>query len=85
MGEELEVGIDISDTFTVANAVCDWLSRGTRRPSAKTINDYKSLAELNLIPLIGAHKLKELTADNVDVWLEDRRDHLATWTGQAIY
>lgn len=53
--------------------------------SAKTINDYKSLAESNLIPFIGAHKLKELTADNVDDWLEDRRDHLTTRTMQAIH
>jgi hypothetical protein len=30
------------------------------------INDYLSLAESNLIPFIGARKLKELTADNVE-------------------
>ena len=60
---ELEAGIDTSDSFTVENAVRDWLARGTRGLSAKTINDYKSLAESNLIPFIGACKLKELTAD----------------------
>jgi hypothetical protein len=49
-----------------------------KAPSAKTINGYKSLAESNLIPFIGAYKLKELTADNVDDWLEDPRDHLTT-------
>jgi integrase len=82
---ELEAGIDTSDTYTVENAVRDWLARGTKGLSDKTINDYKSLAESNLIPFIGACKLKELTADNVDDWLEGRRDHLTTRTLQAIH
>jgi integrase len=82
---ELEAGIDTSDSFTVENAVRDWLARGTKGLSAKTINDYKSLAESNLIPFIGAYKLKELTADNVDDWLEVRSDHLTTRTMQAIH
>lgn len=43
--DELEVGIDTSETYTVENAVRDWLARGTKGLSAKTINDYKSLAE----------------------------------------
>ena len=54
--------------------------RSPRVCPRKTINDYKSLAESNLIPLIGACKLKELTADDVDDWLEGRRDHLTTRT-----
>jgi integrase len=82
---ELEAGIETSDSYTVAEAVRDWLARGTKGLSAKTINDYKSLAESNLIPFIGGYKLKELTADNVDDWLEDRRDHLTTRTLQAIH
>jgi len=82
---ELEAGIETSDTYTVENAVRDWLARGTKGLSDKTINDYKSLADSNLIPFIGAYKLKELTADNVDDWLEDRRDHLTTRTLQAIH
>ena len=53
--------------------------------SAKTINDYTSLAESNLIPFIGARKLKELTADNVEDWLEGRAPHLTTRTLQAIH
>ena len=82
---ELDAGIDTSDDYTVETAVRDWLARGTKGLSAKTINDYKSLAESNLIPLIGAHKLKKLTADNVDDWLEDRADHLTTRSMQAIH
>lgn len=82
---ELEAGIETSDDHTVENAVRDWLARGTKGLSGKTVNDYKSLAESNLIPFIGSRKLKELTADHVDDWLEDRRDHLTTRTLQAIH
>ena len=82
---DLEAGIDTSDSYTVESAVRDWLAKGTKGLSAKTIYDYKSLAESNLIPFIGTYKLKELTADNVDDWLEGRRDHLTTRTLQAIH
>jgi hypothetical protein len=41
---DLEAGIETRDTYTVENAVRDWLARGTKGLSAKTINDYKSLA-----------------------------------------
>jgi integrase len=82
---ELEAGIETSDDYTVENAVRDWLARGTRGLSGKTVNDYKSLAESNLIPFIGAHKLKKLTADDVDDWLDARSVHLSTRTMQAIH
>jgi integrase len=81
---DLEANIETSNEYTVAEAVRDWLVRGTKGLSAKTINDYRSLAESNLIPIIDAYKLKELTGDNVDDWLEDRRHHLTTRTTQAI-
>jgi integrase len=82
---ELEAGIETSDDYTVENAVRDWLARGTRGLSAKTVNDYKSLSESNLIPFIGVHKLKKLTADDVDDWLDNRSGHLSTRTMQAIH
>jgi integrase len=82
---ELEAGIETSDDYTVEQAVRDWLARGTKGLSAKTINDYTSLAESNLIPFIGAKKLKELTADNVEDWLEARAPHQTTRTMQAIH
>jgi integrase len=82
---ELEAGIETSDTYTVEQAVRDWLARGTKGLSAKTINDYVSLAESNLIPFIGAKRLKELTADNVEDWLEGRAPHLTTRTMMAIH
>jgi integrase len=41
--------------------------------------------ESNIIPFIGAYKLKRLTADNVDDWLDERSEYLTTRTLQAIH
>jgi integrase len=82
---EIEAGIETSDTYTVEQAVRDWLAKGTKGLSAKTINDYLSLAESNLIPFIGARKLKELSADHVEDWLEGRANLVTTRTLQAIH
>ena len=53
----------------------------TRTPS--TAN--RILAEQHVIPLIGAIKLKELTADQVDVWLEGLTGKLATRSLQGVH
>jgi hypothetical protein len=52
-----------------------------RRLSGKdddTIAKCRILAETHVIPLIGARKLFELSADDVDRWLADRAKVLAT-------
>ena len=59
-----KAGINTSDSFTAENAIRDWLTKGTEGLSDKTISDYESLGDSNLIPFIGAHKLKALTAHN---------------------
>jgi Phage integrase, N-terminal SAM-like domain len=66
--EALGSGIDASDSYTVADAVRDWLARGLKDRDANTIAANRILAEQHVIPLIGAIKLKELTADQVDEW-----------------
>jgi integrase len=81
----MEAGIETSDDYLVEQAVRDWLTKGTKGLSAKTINDYLSLAESNLIPFIGAKKLKELSADHVEDWLDGRAPYLTTRTLQAIH
>lgn len=40
----------------------------------------KSLASTSVYPLIGAYKLKKLTADNVDDWLDGLADKMSTAT-----
>ena len=75
---ELENGVDSSAKYTVGEAVRDWLGRGLIGRDAGTIEKNRILAETHVIPLLGAVKLRELTADHVDDWLADRKKVLAT-------
>lgn len=76
--EELEIGIETSDDYTVAQTVQDWLKRGTKGLDKDTVDVYRNLSEKNLIPHIGAIKLKRLKADDVDDWLDDLTEKLST-------
>jgi hypothetical protein len=76
--DDLEAGIETSDSYTVAQAVTDWLARGTRDFDENTVTTYRFLTGKNLIPLIGATKLKKLSADDVDNWLEGLTIKLST-------
>src|SRR6202167_5250288 len=83
--EALETGIDAGDSYTLAEAVRDWLDKGLkgRDEDTKTVN--RILADQHVIPLIGAIKLKELTADQVDEWLEGLTGKLATRSLQGVH
>jgi integrase len=76
--DDLEAGIETSDSYTVAEAVEDWLERGMRGYGESTVTTYQLLAKKNLIPLIGAAKLKKLSADDVDSWLDGLTGSLST-------
>jgi integrase len=78
--EEHETGIRPSPGYTVADTVNDWLKRGLKGRSEGTVTKYRSLAANNVIPQLGRAKLRELTADDVDDWLDERAEHLATST-----
>ena len=83
--DELDLGIDTSDSYTVENAVRDWLAKGTKGLSANTVECLRALAEVNLIPKIGGVKLKKLTADNVDDWLDGLTGKLSTASLQKVH
>jgi integrase len=83
--DELEAGIETNDNYTVENAVRDWLAKGTKRLGESTVNGYRILAKSDLIPMIGAYKLKKLTADQVDDWLDGLTDKLSTRSLQAVH
>jgi integrase len=76
--KNLETGIETSDNYTVAQAVQDWLTNGTKGLDANTVNVYRIYADKNLIPLIGPTKLKRLSADDVDRWLDGLTANLST-------
>jgi len=76
--DDLEAGIETSDSHTVGEAVRDWLERGTRDLDEKTVETYRILIDKHLVPQIGALKLKRLTANQVDDWLEGLTEVLST-------
>ncbi len=83
--KDLETGIDASDAYTVADAVRDWLAKGTKNLGAGTVDGYRMLADQHLIPEIGAAKLKRLSADDVDKWLDELTGKLSTRSLQAVH
>ena len=82
---DLEAGVTTDATYTVADAVKDFLAKGLKGRSKETISNYRSLAEHNVIPQIGGIKLKELTADRLDDWLDERAEELTTRTLRLIH
>jgi len=82
---EREAGLKTSGSYTVGDAVRDWLAKGLRGRDPDTIRTNRILLEHHLLPLIGGIKLTELTADDVDDWLEGRCDKLATNTLQRLH
>ncbi|GAB3452690.1 site-specific integrase [Streptomonospora sediminis] len=75
---EAEAGAKTSARYTVADAVNDWLEAPNKRRSADTVEQYRSLAKVHLLNSIGRLKLRDLEADDIDEWLADRAERLAT-------
>ncbi|MFF7980213.1 tyrosine recombinase XerC [Streptomyces sp. NPDC007901] len=79
--KEMQTGVKAPVNYTVADAVNDWLERGLKgRDEKGTIGKNRSMANKHLLPFIGKAKLKELSADDIDDWLDDRAEFLATRT-----
>ncbi|GAA4514129.1 site-specific integrase [Actinoallomurus oryzae] len=75
---DLEAGIKTAEGYTVADAVNDWLSKGLKGRDPQTVTTNRILADKHVIPLIGDRRLKQLSADDVDEWLDGLTDKLAT-------
>jgi integrase len=82
--KELEVGDRTPANYTVADAVNDWLARGLKGRDTATVSKNRILAEQHVLPLLGRAKLRELTADDVDDWLDDRAKVLATSSLRSV-
>jgi len=81
---DLEAGVTTDAKYTVEDAVNDFLAKGLKGRSKGTIDNYRSLADRNVIPQIGGIRLKELTADQLDDWLDERAEELTTRTLRLI-
>jgi integrase len=72
-------------TFTVADAVNDWLAYGLTGRSARTVAKYGYLCRGHIIPDLGARKLRDLSASDVDRWLAKKAKILSTSTVQRLH
>jgi integrase len=66
--------------YTVADAVRNWLDFGLRHRDPATARKCRVLADKHIIPVLGARKLRELSADDIDHWLNDKAKTLSTDT-----
>ncbi|MGP3937542.1 site-specific integrase [Nonomuraea sp. KM88] len=81
----LESGVTASETYTVRDAVNDWLSKGLKGRSENTVTKQRILAESHVIPRLGKMKLQQLRADHVDEWLDALSGDLATRTLRDVH
>jgi hypothetical protein len=75
---ELEAGLRVSATYTVASCIRDWLDDdGLTTRQASTVENYRRLAD-HAIGKLGAVKLKNLTARQVQRALAELSASLST-------
>jgi integrase len=71
--------------YTVAQAVEDWLAYGLHGRSETTVTTNRILARTHVIPDMGARRLRDLSAEDVDRWLARKAQTLSTRTLQGIH
>lgn len=83
---DYEDGLAIApDGYTVAHAVNDWLTYGLNGGDRSTWEKNENLCRIHVIPGLGARKLRDLSADDVDKWLAEEAKSLSTRSLQAIH
>lgn len=81
-----EDGLAIAPTgYTVENAVNDWLLYGLSGRDKATVDACTNLSRTHVIPSLGARKLRDLSAEDVDKWLAIKAKSLSTRTLQGIH
>jgi integrase len=70
--------------YTVADAVHDWLAFGLSGRDSNTITKCTILANTHIIPALGARKLRDLSADDIDKWLADKAQLVSTRTLREV-
>jgi integrase len=67
-----------SGGYTVADAVNDWLAYGLNGRAPGTVTKNRIYANTHVIPALGARKLRDLSAEDIDKWLAAEAKHLST-------
>ncbi|RVX43350.1 site-specific recombinase XerD [Nonomuraea polychroma] len=74
-----EDGLAIAPTnYTVADAVAYWLDNGLPGREAATVEMYRTYARTHLLPELGKRKLRDLSVEDVDQWLQGKTSDLST-------
>jgi integrase len=71
--------------YTVGEAVKYWLEFGLSGRSARTVENYRFLAEGHILPALGGRQLRELSVDDVDRWLAKEAKGLSTRTLRLLH
>lgn len=74
-----------SKGYTVGQAVVDWFAHSLHSRGESTVKTLRSLADNHVIPELGARKLRELSADEVDEWLGEKAKSLSTDTLRRLH
>ncbi len=83
---DYEDGLAIAPAdYTVARAVNDWLAYGLSGRDSGTLKTAEILCRTHVLPALGARKLRDLSAEDVDRWLSDKAGSLSTRSLQAIH
>jgi integrase len=83
---EYEAGLTTTArNHTVRHAVEDWLAYGLHGRAKATVDKNRTLCQTHIIPALGARKLRELTATDVDRWLAAKATILSTRTLRELH
>ncbi|MET8686332.1 site-specific integrase [Streptomyces sp. NPDC004732] len=83
--KELEAGRKTPANYTVSQAVKDWFRQGLKGREVSSIETYRSLSRTHIEPDLGYAKLRELEADDLDEWLEEKADVLSTQSLKMVH
>ncbi|MEV4079810.1 site-specific integrase [Nonomuraea fuscirosea] len=83
---DYEDGLAIAPAdYTVERAVNDWLTYGLNGRDPATVKTCTILCRTHIIPALGARKLRDLSAEDVDKWLATKAKILSTRTLQGLH
>ncbi|MFI1195320.1 tyrosine recombinase XerC [Micromonospora sp. NPDC020750] len=75
----------VQDGHTVADALIDWLTYALSNQSESTKANYTILVRSHIISDLGARKLRDLSATDVDRWLMGKVQRLSTRTLRLLH
>lgn len=83
---DFEDGLAIAPgNYTVAQAVNDWLAYGLNGCSRRTVDLYVQQCRSHVLPALGARKLRDLKAADIDKWLSVKSASLSTRSLQILH